>query len=1144
MNTRSQTESAKKKMDEEINRPGGSKHPDSDSHKANPPRKGLDPEETARIQQEQARLLAEEKDKGQKEPTPAKSGGQGAETGQAKLSPTDIVVDAVTKMMHQQMMSLNDSIGTISRDVNKLENKLSQKLETLVAEINKRVADLEKQLTSLKKEVEGRLKNMKEFEIRLRAEMSQQIARCFEQYDKRPLREANDQINEATLPNNVNEVEKVGPQNHMRGLLDNIEAGNSSYMPGQAGRMPQSSNTANGDDPSSHHSDSDDGNRSGQSRKDDYLRRRRNYCNNGDDSDSQDDNRYRPNSFGCNRNKSFRPSAIDMNQTLKGSAEHDFSRNRAVTNQSNQVLKRLYNRYLDVKPWDLYADHRNAARMLHQWRKNVQPYCESIGDEINSFCALMRGTAARWAEKPSNQVLNTTELTKKFLSHFYPNEVQLNEIRMFLNSEYPQMNGETVADFISFWWDKLEFNKHTNPTDFLDAVRQRVPESYANLIHLWMYNQIGVDGIIELLDKQAATAAASKMPSKAPASWLEAYTGKPYTYPEQESTEKAQSSETPYKRRFRLFNKAKKETTPEVKVFDDENEIILEEMASDGYETATMQDKNEDEYENELIAVAEKIVQARRSKKGNKSSGNASRLMTRAQPSTPSSIIKESPPPESKIDENLKPAMWQGYQVIGDSHMQRFVNYQNGEKEIYKLCKPGYRLNDLIKDLQNQPKLESDMIIIHIGGNDVKSTGFAADVWRFKFKGLLKLIKTQNPQLKKMLIFNISPALDQPTEYWRRLEEINSAIWLESRNYKDIARVFNIFRKFTQKKTNPEFKEVKEWKYVKGDKIVYNPRLALYQRVTKDGKPDKLHWNESGISAVEYGLKQYVKAVKAIETRPKPTAEVIEPVSESETEDDEVLDMKELVELESEHDSPDEAELAEAMASRDEMAYAEISVLSPDIENDETVKQAVAKLQRIDGRPEISLEIGDEHEKALVDSGASHVLIEEQKFEELCNRDKDIISTIIPCRGSGKTFQQAAGKAKIKPVSTAVMKFRFEAVDNENNLLCETPVTVIKGLNAKIILGRSFLDDFTVDIQHPRRQIEISFPGCTERVTIPYLCKMTTEINYTELEALSPSQWYADTAISHARVVPDGQCEIQMITAISENFRQSLGGCC
>lgn len=1063
----------------------------------------------------------------------------------------------IAEWRNDQRRLVEESNTKISASIAKSVENLRQEMNKMSSEFQKKLIENDKKFVEKCQQLEEKLqKRQDEFERKLmetiketRAEMealrnqpAQRLAR-----NQAQISMANQAFITSTPQVQFETMEPQAGTSHMV----NAEIYEATEQRGQEGE---------GGDPSSH------GSSSGSSRTSSHRSNRSGRSSRGQDGNGQENSNgnsqrqnppndgnqdgERPPTNPGNHNQRFndqpqrrsnyRGSMVPIAANLVSGDGGNLNITRPITNQSNQILKRLYNQYLDIKPWNPYKDQRNAARVLHQWQKSVQPYCESEGDEINSFCALMRGEAQRWAESSTNQGLQFTEFTRRFLARFYSNQTQLKEMNYFMNSEYPQVKGETIAEFMSFWWSRLEFNNHITNKNFVDIIKQKIPRTYSHLIELWVESNLSMDRIIEKLELEAAQMSSSKQPMKIPVSWVAEYTGKAVHMSSEPTTTTAKATITSQNKFKSKWINAKKASIPEAKILDEAEEGY--EYESDNQEPLRdISEEIESEIEEEeLIAAVEQYVRAKKAHTKAKVSGNARGLVARAQPSTKPGNGSQSPNSIKEVSK-LMPAIWNSYQIIGDSHMCRFVNQMNSCKGSYHLCKPGYRLNELLNDIKVNPRLSSNKVIIHIGSNDVYQANFAADVWRAKFKELLKLLETKNPELKSILLLNITPALDQKLDYWKNLEEINSAIWLESLNFKNKAKVFNLFRKFAQRKNDDEFQNIREWRYVDGDKIIYDPKLAMYQRINAAGQKDLLHWNEQGNSVVEYGLKHYLK----MSPNEAKTVNIIDKLTDGSSEGSEadVYENRDLIEL---YSDPEDIldDTNEPIASTSQQGIAEMKTIASEIEDDEVAKRSMQKLKRIDGRPEIGLTIGDQEERGLIDSGASHVLIDEKLFEDLCQKNSGLIKTIVPCRGSSKTFQQATGKAQIKPVSTAVLTFKFSSLPTDISEVCETPVTVIRNLNAKILLGRSFIDDFEIDIQHPRRQIELSFPGYERRHTIPYICKQNNEINLADLPTFSANEWYANTAISHARVASiniDDEYEVMNLEAV-QNFPKGLGG--
>lgn len=93
--------------------------------------------------------------------------------------------------------------------------------------------------------------------------------------------------------------------------------------------------------------------------------------------------------------------------------------------------------------------------------------------------------------------------------------------------------------------------------------------------------------------------------------------------------------------------------------------------------------------------------------------------MTRSRPSTAKPNPKSSHPPSN----SLKPAIWHGCQIIGDSIAKGILS-EGMPADDFSLCKSGNSIKGLHNELKAIDKLDSKHVIVHIGTNDVFSVKY------------------------------------------------------------------------------------------------------------------------------------------------------------------------------------------------------------------------------------------------------------------------------------------------------------------------------------------------------------------------------------------------------------------------------------
>lgn len=133
-------------------------------------------------------------------------------------------------------------------------------------------------------------------------------------------------------------------------------------------------------------------------------------------------------------------------------------------------------------------------------------------------------------------------------------------------------------------------------------------------------------------------------------------------------------------------------------------------------------------------------------------------------------LVIKAPPSE---------AIWNDYQLIGDSILKQLLRRNSRSQEEYRLCRSdykfGYKLKHLVHDVKKNSKLCRNKVIVYIGINVIKQKEFDVTIWRLVFQELITIIKSQNEMDK-----TDSLKLQKLLKKWENVPKKSENIFVEA----------------------------------------------------------------------------------------------------------------------------------------------------------------------------------------------------------------------------------------------------------------------------------------------------------------------------------------------------------------------------
>lgn len=329
--------------------------------------------------------------------------------------------------------------------------------------------------------------------------------------------------------------------------------------------------------------------------------------------------------------------------------------------------------------------------------------------------------------------------------------------------------------------------------------------------------------------------------------------------------------------------------------------------------------------------------------------------------------------------------------------------------------------------------------VISIGAADILNEKFDVTDFEFVYKKIIHLL-ANNFGVNKLFLCLVNPMLDNvDVKYWRRLEEINRSIYFLA-IYNDNCNFVNCFSTFVQRKKI--YTHLPWFNYVYEGEILYNIKLDNFQKLDPVGKLDQFAWSEAGNFRIAKILQNRVKKATGNTIF---TEEVIP-----------AQNLKKPIKSNS---------IDKLLGVDEEPIYLDITASRLDEDILDSSKQDELVFLKCTSNPVlpvVTLMVGDEPIEALIDSGASHVLINENKYETLKQKYPVLEKCEIPMRNARK-FSQATGPSVVKITKRSALIYKFQDATGTNSLF-HVPVFVTKDLNSEVLFGRNALNDLGADI--------------------------------------------------------------------------------
>ncbi|CAG7825957.1 unnamed protein product [Allacma fusca] len=388
---------------------------------------------------------------------------------------------------------------------------------------------------------------------------------------------------------------------------------------------------------------------------------------------------------------------------------------------------------------------------------------------------------------------------------------------------------------------------------------------------------------------------------------------------------------------------------------------------------------------------------------------------------------------------------------------------QHNNTPAGSLCHNSISIKKILYALKkNEISVPSEIkhIMISVGVAESRQHKFDSTEFHNDLKQVVRLFK-EKFNVSNINLVLASPLFDRDNDlqYWKNLQEVNKYIFFVGKDV-EYCSFFNLFSYFVQRK--PLYKKEDKWfNYVIDGKITYTIKQDCYKRINKDGSANVYDWNFESYETIRWKLDSFYSTFQI---------PLFMPASPPPKLDDDVKDR-----------------LMERIDGK--------MVCNLNYQMEEIVSPVDLGSENKDIVPKIPIEFGDMKINALLDTGCSHVLVNESLYNTIVEKYPDYKRAEIDARGVSKQFKLASGKGHPKITKIAYLGFNFNDNRPKKNIY-RIALLVTQDLNVDLILGRSIQRDFGMKLDMGANKVEAKDPATGIRFEIAFLDRQVRPIKF------------------------------------------------
>lgn len=166
----------------------------------------------------------------------------------------------------------------------------------------------------------------------------------------------------------------------------------------------------------------------------------------------------------------------------------------SATENPESAAENVCHIFRNVTPWDPDNDPRSCGGFLDDFHLCITP--EPLPDSVivRSFARLLKGEASHWYHLRYTDVsqIEFFEIVQNFTKYFWNEDVQIHEIRVFLQSNYAESQGQSVSSYVKYWLNRLEHNSKISHENVVRELVRKIPQQYASAIYKYAHEPFSV----------------------------------------------------------------------------------------------------------------------------------------------------------------------------------------------------------------------------------------------------------------------------------------------------------------------------------------------------------------------------------------------------------------------------------------------------------------------------------------------------------------------------------------------------------------------------------------------------------------------------------------------------------------------------
>ena len=701
------------------------------------------------------------------------------------------------------------------------------------------------------------------------------------------------------------------------------------------------------------------------------------------------------------------------------------------------------------KRWDGDDDELNAPGFIEYFDRKWTPNVPLEEDLKWYFISAIECRLTKHFTTSCDLTDSLTRIMRDFKKEFYDIDYQVQEMNMFTEAK-PEKNN--ISEFVRVWANRLKHNSMMTIPLFIRYLKQQLPYEYSQTLSSFpergSYNHL-IKYIMRV--EQEHKPISTRRHVTAPG----IKSGKV----DNDSNSTTPKYDSQSQRRY--FSKSKSKNKADNK----------HSLANNSNKPNSASSKTSSQQVNNVANIAA----CSKSDESDKASSTSDELSSSGTEDKTDGFSANAV--ASNLDKKGNFATFKGTLFVGLPHIISVFNlFSNTSQSEYNLVDSNITLNKLYDEFK-KVTIPDDVthLVVYVGQNEINNKYFDKMKFEHKLAEFVNIVCQQNNKIEYIVFLLNVPKLtaDRDVDYWQKLNEVNRAFQLHAASDKRV-RFFNTFNLFTKKNSN--YNENNRYFYVFENEPIYSVDLSRFVKLSPTGKPVSDIWSTEAIESVARKLNDILSTLckkQLVEFQPKKVANAVE------------------------RDGRIDRLFPSAIEANT------LDQFVPDVKKEFKIP-IIGNSNRPDRIPKINIEIGNRSINALIDSGCSHVLINEQLYNELKANNPEWNACEFPFRG-GSHFRQAAGKAPLKIKTVAIVAFKFEDQIGSTNNQYRTYFFVTPNLNQDILFGRSAIADLLGCVDFNTNSLRYVDPISKTESNVPFTEIIETASLQCELNLDFPS---------------------------------------